>query len=330
MLGVIGSLIAASDAGSPTARKRVKGVFESAFQTSNGWTSTFNNYIPGWNVNSLLARTPGFWNRENFQALYIACWAFHPLEKGTYMLALSQAQVANVRAAYDRLLANNELQHRVSSHLGGQGASAHEGWHFLKGYGELLLQIEEEQHGTPYLMLKCEGHPLEGGLSMLKHGLSYAAKRLTGSGKTASAELHNLAKDSLNVELRAAENFSPRMEKFHGQLGLSGKVVTADEVVEACCRKIGLSLPNNLKHDTHSLGRAMLGPMGYIAVFQRKAADLKKQKVEFSAEIAAELKALAERMVASPTTHQRQYYHEIRVAPDELNQALAVFRQYVV
>ena len=329
MLGVIGSLIAASDAGVPTARKRVKGVFDARFQTSNGWTNTFENYIPGWDVNVLLNRAPGFWNRENFQALYIACWVFHPLEKGTFMLSLTQAQGATVREAYDRLLASNQLQSRMSSHLGGQGASAHEGWHFLKGYGELLLQIEEEQHGTPYLMLKCEGHPLEGGFSVLKHGLSYLAKRLTGAGKTASAELHNLARDSLNVELRAAENFSPRIEKFQKQLGLSGKMITVDEMVDACCRKIGLSLPNNLRHDTHLLGRAMLGSMGYIAVFQRKAGDLKKQKVDFSVKTAAELRSLAERMVASPTTHQRQYFHEIRVTPNELNQALAVFRQYV-
>jgi hypothetical protein len=100
------------------------------------------------------------------------------------------------------MIASGDLQSRPSSHLSGKGASAHEGWHFLRGYEELLLQIEGENTGSPYLMLKCEVHPLEPGfsLSTILHGLSWAVKEITVAGMTASPELNQLSANSSNVE----------------------------------------------------------------------------------------------------------------------------------
>ena len=330
MMGAIGSYVSAAAAGVPTARARIRGVFTEDFQTPAGWRS-FLDHIPGWDVNILLGRGGAWWRRENFQALYVACWILHPVEKGSYMLKLeTAAHYANVRGAYDRLLQSKELQSRISSHLSAKGASAHEGWNFLKGYHELLIQIEGEKGGTPYLFLKCEGHALDGAISTLKHGLSWAVKIATGAGQTASAELHNLAKDSSNVELRAAENFSKDFKTLQKQLGLSGKTVTVADVVDklwvACGFKQGI--PDTIRNDNHTLGRNMLGRTGYIAVFTKERDKLKKQKIDFSAKIADELTKLADRMVASAATHPQQHYHEVRVTAQELNQALAVFNGY--
>jgi hypothetical protein len=330
MMGAIGSYVSAAAAGVPAARTRVRSVFTEDFQTPAGWRRILD-HIPGWDVNILLGRSAGFWHRENFQALYVACWIFHPVEKGSYMLKLeTAAHYANVRGAYDRLLQAKELQSRISSHLGGRGASAHEGWNFLKGYEELLLQIEGEKGGSPYLFLKCEGHALDGVISSTKHLLSWAVKKATGSGQTASAGLHNLAKDSSNLELRAAENFSPAIEKLQGQLKLSGTLVTVADMVEklwfACGFRQGL--PDALRNDTHTLGRNMQGRTGYIAVFVKERERLKKQKIDFSPAVADEFTKLAERMVASAVTHPQQHYHEVRVTALELNQALQVFNGY--
>lgn len=290
------------------------------------------DHIPGWDVNILLGRSGAWWRRENFQALYVACWIFHPVEKGSYMLKLeSAAQASNVRSAYDRLLQSRELQARISSHLSGRGASAHDGWSFLKGYHELLIQIEGERGGTPYLFLKCEGHALDGAISTLKHCLSWAVKIATGSGQTASAELHNLAKASSNVELRAAENFSKDFKTLQKQLGLSGKTVTVTDVVDRLWAACGFkqAIPDAIRNDNHSLGRNMLGPLGFIAVFTREREALKKRKIDFSPKIAEELTKLADRMVASAVTHPQQHYHEVRVTAQELNDALAVFKSYI-
>jgi hypothetical protein len=144
--------------GAPAAQQMVRTVFGAPFQTPQGWADFLDHNIPARDVEILLKRTPGFWHRENFQALYVACWIFHPVEKGSYMLQLGSHH-ANVRDAYLRMVKSGELQPRISSHLSKTGASAHEGWDFLQGYGELLIQIEGGTGPGSYLFLKCEGHP---------------------------------------------------------------------------------------------------------------------------------------------------------------------------
>src|SRR5690606_25051145 len=230
-------------------------------------------------------------------------------------------------------LESGGLQSRISSHLSRKGASAHEGWAFLQGYGELLVQIEGERSSAPYLFLKCEGHPIDGlfSISTLKHGTSGVVKSVTGAGKTASPALNNLAKNSTTVEARAAENFGKKYKKLQKKLGLSGKEVTVAEVVTEIWKKAGMTqpLPQAVVSNTHLLGKAMLGQLGIIAVLRKQSAQLKKAGINFTPELETELKDLAERMVATAVAHPQQHYHELRVTPQELTQALAVFSQFV-
>lgn len=319
--------------GVPAARTHLKGVFAADFQTPQGWQNILGN-IPAGNVGALLGLGGNGWSRENFQALYVACWIHHPVEKGTFMLALNQPEYyANVKDAYERLLASGDLQSRPSSHLSGQGASAHEGWRFLRGYEELLLQIEGENTGAPYLMLKCEGHPLEPGfsLSTILHGLSWAVKEVTGSGMTASPELNQLSQSSSNVEQRAAENFSKSYKKLLKSLKLRGKNVGISDVVEQLHQKAGFrhGIPTQMKSNTHVLGRAMLGPSGYIALFKRQSAVLKKNGVKFDSAVEKDLVEVANRMVATAVTHPQQHFNEVRVNATELNSSIQAFMGYI-
>ncbi len=332
MNGAVGSYIRAASLGSPVVQAHLSEVFGDNFQSPAGWSKMLD-HMPGGRVENLMNRKGAWWTRECFQALYVACWIHHPVEKGSYLIQLGPIHQANVRAAYDRLLQSGALQSRISSHLSKQGASAHEGWDFLKGYGELLLQIEGEATFAPYLFLKCEGHALEKGLSLstVKHLASWVKKGITGSGQTASQALQEWATFSSVVEGRAAENFSKSYEKLLKQLGLSSRRTTVEEAMEALVRKAGFSngLPNNLKGNTSNLGRAMLGPLGYIEVFKRQRAVLKKTGVDFDEKAEKELTGLAERMSASPTPHAAQHYNEIRVTPAELDLSLATFRGFI-
>jgi hypothetical protein len=333
MKGAIGSYVKAASEGVPAARQHLKGVFAEDFQTPGGWTNMLNN-MPGGSVTILLGRSGAWWTRECFQALYVACWIHHPVEKGAYMLQLPAAGYANVKDAYNRLLASGALQSRISSHLSKKGASAHEGWDFLKGYGELLVQVEGERAGSPYLYLKCEGHALESGLSLstILHGASWVKKTLTGSGATASKALNSLAKSSTNVEARAAENFSKQYEKVLDRLGFSGTMTTVEQVIEELARRAGISaggLPPQIKNNTHLLGRAMQGQQGYIAMFRRQREVLKKNKVKWDDKLEAELTELANRMAATAVAHPQQHYNEVRVTAAELDDSLDIFRQFV-
>jgi hypothetical protein len=329
MHGQIGGLLMAAARGDRAAGRQVSEIFGTGFLTPSGWHAMLD-HMPLQDVETLLARGGAWWTRECFQALYVACWIHHPVEKGSFMMQLRPSEYANVKDAYQRLLASGAITSRISSHLGGQGASAHEGWAFLKGYEELLVQVEGERAGTPYLFLKCEGHALTGfGLGTILHGAAWVKKELTGSGATASPALNKLARNSHTVEARAAENFSTSYGKLVKKLKLSGKVTTIDQVVQALLEKVGLplSLPDPIRKDTHSLGRAMLGPTGYIALFHRQREVLRKKKVPFDAAVEADLKEVAERMVATAVAHPTQHFNEVRVTPLEVQRSLAAFRK---
>jgi hypothetical protein len=331
MYGTIGQVIHFASMGAPTARKMVQSVFGPDFQNPQGWADFLDRNIPMRDVEILLRRSPGFWETENFQALYVACWIFHPVEKGSYMIQLGPQEHANVTGAYQRLLGSGDLQARISSHLSGKGASAHEGWSFLQGYAELLVQIEGERTGAPYLFLKCEGHAMDGMISTLKHCTSWLVKIATGAGQTASPALNNLAKGSTTVEARAAENFGKDYKKLQKKLGLSGTEVSVADVVTQLWKKAGFThaLPAAVVGNTHQLGRAMLGPQGIIAVLRKQSGPLKKAGIDLTPELEKELKELAERMVATAVAHPQQHYHELRVTPRELTQALTAFSEHV-
>lgn len=330
MNGQIGGYLYAASLGSRIANNHLAEVFGDNFQTCAGWSAMLSN-MPGGRVENLLNRRGAWWTRECFQTLYVACWIHHPVEKGSYMIQLSSAHLRNVKDAYDTLLASGALQERISSHLSKQGASAHEGWDFLKGYGELLLQIEGEP-SSPALFLKCEGHALESGLSLstVKHLAGWVKKCVTGSGVTASQALNDWASYASVIEGRAAENFSKSYEKMLGQLGLKSRNATVEQMMDAMVRKIGIGgLPNHVKNNTHALGQAMLGSRGYIAVFKSQRAELKRKGVDFDDKAEKELSGLAERMVATATPHATQHYNEIRVTPADIDISLATFRSYI-
>jgi len=332
MNGAVGSYIRAASLGVATAQSHLAQVFEDDFQVPAGWSGMLDN-LPGGRVENLLNRKGAWWTRQCFQALYVACWIHHPVEKGSYMIQLSPTHHQNVKDAYTQLLRSGALQSRISSHLSKTGASAHEGWSFLKGYGELLIQIEGEATNAPALFLKCEGHALESGVSLstVKHLASWVKKSMTGSGQTASQALNQWATYSSVIEGRAAENFSKSYEKLLKQLGLSSRRTTVEEMMEALVRKAGFNrgLPDQLKRNTTALGRAMLGSQGYIAVFKSLTAELKKKGVDFDEKAEKELTGLAERMVATATSHEEQHYNEIRVTPAEVDLSLATFRSFV-
>jgi hypothetical protein len=305
-------------------RNTVHAIFKERFHTLGGWQTFLATYIPGQSVEALLARSAAAWEVAHFQALYVACWIFHPVEKGSYMLRIDgKGGQEIVRSAYDRLLTAKKLQSRISSHLSKKGASAHEGWNFLVGYDELLVQIEEQGQ---YLFLKCEGHPMDGALSTVMHGLSWVKKKATGSGKTASAALNNFAKTSVLVEARAAENYSKAYEKLVGKLGFSGILVTVAEVLDRLllnCGKQGV--PPQIRGDSKALGHAMLGADGYIKAIQQGKG---KKKIDFSPELADELTAIANRLVTTAESHPVQYFNEVRVTAGELSGALKEFERH--
>jgi hypothetical protein len=328
---MIGQYIRAAADGDEAARATVQAVFTTDFQTTSGWRSFLDKYLIG-QASKLLARRAVWWSRGSFQALYVACWIFHPVEKGSYMLYLEPAQYAIVKEAYDRLLMEGGLQSRISSHLSKTGASAHVGWSFLQGYEELLIQLEGEDDGSPYLFLKCEGHALDGPISSAAHLWSWVVKGVTGAGATASPALKEFAAgDDGLVEARAAENFSNSYKQLHKALGLKGKMVTVADVVEGLWAKCGFrdSIPANIKGNSRLLGQHMLGRLGYLNVFERQRAVLKQAGVDFTPEVANELQKLAERLVSTAQPHAQQHYHEVRLTATELDQALGVFNSYV-
>jgi len=51
--------------------------------------------------------------------------------------------------------------------------------------------------------------------------------------------------------------------------------------------------------------------------------------VDFDDRAEAELRGLAERMVATTTTHEMQHYNEVRVTAADLNTSLATFRRFI-
>ena len=316
MRGEVARFIRTAVAGrDPAAQARLMEVFGDDFQTVNGWLAMLAN-LGAFNVMEALDRPAGSWTREKFQAVYVSCWIHHPLEKGSYMLKLSDGNPPAVQA-YQALLGTGDLQRRISSHLSGQGASAHEGWAFLRGYGELLLQIEQ-QGGSNYLFLKCEGHPMTGIGETVLHGFSYAVKTLTGRGATANKELKRWAKDDgVMVEPRAAENFSGAYPDLLKRLQLTDRNTTVRDVIQGLCAKA--NVPFNNENDTQALAKAMM--TGYIQTFATRRVISGKE--------AYELSEIAMRMMHAGQTHSEQIYQEIRVAPWEVDQSLDRFLKII-
>ena len=88
-------------------------------------------------------------------------------------------------------------------------------------------------------------------------------------------------------------------------------------------------IPAQMKSNTHLLGRAMLGPSGYIAPFKSQSAELKKNGVKFDSAVEKDLVNVANRMVATAVAHPQQQFNEVRVSATELNSSIQAFKGYI-
>jgi len=180
----------------------IEDLFCEGFHTASQWVAFLKLRFPG-GVDSILSKQLG-WSANDFQALYIACWISKPVVKGSYMLKLFEEHESGIQKAYKK-----KLSSRGTSHLHGpknKGANASAGWRFLKGYHELLVQIEEASDGK-YLFLKCEGHPA----ISYAHYKSWQHKKKTGQGLDVNEALLTAASNTtlhLGIKVRAAENYN--------------------------------------------------------------------------------------------------------------------------
>ena len=213
-------------------------LFGKPFDTGLKWANYLDaNFGPGepLTVNRILDKADQ-WHSARFQALYVACWIYHPVEKGSYMIKLTDGQKKNAEASAKK------LSSRASSHLSGSSYSAGKDFNFVNGYSELLVIVYED-----YLFLKMEGHKA----ISVAHLKAWNTKRKTGAGNTNNPELHNLAvnKPELGILARGAENYSKPYEAFLKELGFSGKTTTLEQVLDALQRKTAVPLAKTINYE---------------------------------------------------------------------------------
>jgi hypothetical protein len=310
----------------------VKEIFEANFQIPNQWrTYIHDSFGSPPDVNRLLTTAAGWRNKHeslrSFQALFVASWIWYPVEKGSYMIYLPRNQ--NIVHGRDT------LDTRWSSHVSTKNArSAGEGFRFLQGYRELLVQIEGD-----FLFLKAEGHPAND----MKHISSYFTKLKTGAGNTASVALNNLVRKrkDLGIIPRAAENYGKAYQALLKRLKLTGKEIdvnTAADRMIAKCRKDDLVRFKDLLEqaglppDTTDTGRYTNWGIGLLLTeviipFAKGLSDKSKfgKKVQMAQDdllgIAAKLKL--DYAWAWEVTHR--LFQELRLHPDHMNIGLQAF-----
>lgn len=317
MRGAIKDLISSTDAAEQLI---VNDVFGPDFQTVNDWLEFLTNNLIGGLPTSHLRAPASAWTVGSFQALYVACWIYHPVEKGTYMLSLADmARPEIVKEAMKK-----KLSSRKSSHLSGKGFSAKKRWHFLKGYEELLVQYEFDALGTPFLLLKSEGHGT-GITSVGPHLKSWRAKVKTGQGLQASAALNNLAAtNGALVALRNAENYDKDYEKLLKALNFKDKKnTTVRQMFQALCRETGFtgSVPSTASNK--AVGQAIL------AFCVNPAVTGANSKANLNGGITPamiqSLRGLANTMARDNHHSGERVFQEVRVRPVELDAAIRTF-----
>src|SRR5262245_1070088 len=101
----------------------VPDLFYEDFRTAAQWMAFIAKRFPN-GVRSVLSKQHG-WSVKDFQALYVACWIYKPVVKGSYLLLLFDQHEAGVEKAYRK-----KLSSRMTSHLHGpttKGANASSG-----------------------------------------------------------------------------------------------------------------------------------------------------------------------------------------------------------
>lgn len=291
-------------------------VFSDDFQTPAQWLAYLRRHFGDDLTTQTIFDKPGArWTAEDFQALYVACWIYQPVEKGTYMIELDAAQRAAALAAYNR------LPWRISSHLHGTGGSARNDWRFLAGYEELLVQMESA--GKPNqqsdLFLKGEGHPV----ISKGHLKSWWNKWRTGAGNMASAELNAVASSArYEVTPRAAENYSKPYKALLGQLNLSGKLVTVQDVVTALRSR--LPLPSGANRHVYPNARDRGSLAGELEQLADYAAIVIPQSTVTAAVIAArpDIDGVLASLRDRPASTDEQFFQEIHVNAAALDETL--------
>jgi hypothetical protein len=292
-------------------------IFEPQFQTYDGFCRYLTGYFGAGNgvdVHTLLKNTPSkTFKADYFQALFIACWIYKPMEKGTYFLRMTNAEAENVKKAFEA------LPSRKSSHLDGKGRSAHKGFAFLKGYEELLVQWVATNERT-YLMLKCEGHTTGIG-GIVPHLQSWNHKRKHGVGLMANPALNTLTKENNSPIIdRGAENFSKDYEAFLTQLGKVRGVKKLDKATTSIRDMlVALTGEQKWKNATNLDVQTKLNTLvnGGNSV---NGVDLtqgtKQQFTKFAQLIGWENR---------PTKVYDRYFEEVHVNPEQLSNAIKDF-----
>jgi len=304
----------------PTDKAQVRTVFGPNFQDMIGWRSFLRTTLND-DVSSQLAAPINRWSVESFQALFIACWIHHPVEKGSYMINLahlpdSQQQV--IGAAYKK-----HCTFRKSSHLSGSGRSASKGWDFLKGYKELLVQFELT-NGLPWLFLKSEGHTT-GVSGVIPHLQSWVHKTKHGEGLQASPALNALANPvsawAAAIEGRAAENYAKAYEKLlKDVLKLSGRQVTAREMMKALFKLTGFQAPANFEL---TLNNQQLGNL--LTQYCSTGVTAQRAQKSITMDMIKDLRELAKSLTSDGAVYMHRVYREIRADPSEIDISLGVF-----
>ena len=328
----LAQLIAADDVGWNQA------LFVPPFTTLGGW-------IDFWHRRrlsvSILLRKPGeLWSVGDFHALFIACWLYHPVEKGSFMIPLpSPLHRTLVQAAMGKLEA------RWSSHLSKQGArSAGQGFAFLKGYHELLVQYEETQARNPSLFLKAEGHSA----ASLAHVVSWVKKSFTGAGATVNPDMNTAGRlHHGGIQARAAENYDKAYEKlldYHGFEGTQVQVAELLPMVATKLREKGFQYRFALEGEEPYQSVRALSRLRGVTIRKQLLLDLLTQciiptvervpekKSEYVDKVRKALPALRdvveglERDLADPETAAApRVFAEVRVTFDQLDRTIAAF-----
>ncbi len=263
------------------------------------------------------------WNVKNFHALYIACWIHHPLEKGTYIIMLTDLSLDQRKIL--KSVIDKKLSSRKSSHLSKSGHSASKEWKFLNGYEELLIQYEMDANNLPFLFLKAEGHST-GIKSVIPHFRSYLHKRKTGEGLQASAALNALPVILPGVvQNRAAENYEKHYKKLIEKIGLSGPNVTVREMYRKLCLVTGYPGGDPGANNT-DLGLAIFG-------YCREASTVGSGGIQYrangkiTADMIDSLRDFAVSIISNAPglLNNERIFQEIRVTPAELDESILNF-----
>ncbi|SDZ83326.1 hypothetical protein [Microbulbifer marinus] len=309
-------------------------IFGPDFQSYGDFCSYFEKHFPQQqdihSVWKAKGQNKDAWSEADFQALYVACWIYKPMEKGTYFVRMTSSEAASVGTGFKK------LKTRKSSHLSKSGRSAHSGWKFLAGYEELLVQWQETSDRT-YLMLKAEGHTTGLG-SLYPHLKSWNHKRKTGAGLQANADLNRLANSNHTpIIARGAENFSNAYMAFLKDLGTkrsdgctTGSSLKAVRSAKATCTVRDmlnvLTMSRNGEWSSKT-NREVREKLSALAQRPNETTYGAYVNVDITPEIKAQFRRFAQLFLDEnrPNAVYNRYFEEVHVNPDQLSNAIRDF-----